>query len=128
MKKIAVLVVLTFGILCIASPLTAQTANVAGEWDVAMNTPGGVRNFKVIFQVDGEKLSGTVKRSAGDVPLTGTIKGNDIQFGYTVKYGDNDLAITMSGKVDGDAMAGTVSFAGQAEDQWSAKRAAKTDD
>ncbi len=95
----------------------------AGEWDVAMNTPGGVQNFKTVLKVDGEKLTGEVKRTAGALPVTGTAKGNDVQFSYTVKYNDNDLAITMTGKVDGDTMKGTVSFGGMAEDEWSAKRA-----
>ena len=88
-----------------------------------MNTPGGVRNFKLVFTVDGEKLTGTVKRAAGDVPLVGTIKGSDLQFAYSIKYGDGDLTISMTGKVDGDSISGTVSFgeSGQ-QDEWSAKR------
>lgn len=107
----------------IALSAFAQSASVAGEWDAAMNTPGGTRNFKIKFKVDGEKLTGEVGRDTGSLPLTGTIKGNDIQFSYTVKYNDNDLALTMTGKVDGDNIAGTVSFGGMAEDSWSAKRA-----
>ncbi len=101
----------------------AQSAAVAGEWDAAMNTPGGTRNFKIKFKVDGDKLTGEVGRDTGSLPLTGTVKGNDIQFSYTVKYNDNDLVLTMTGKVDGDNIAGTVSFGGMAEDSWSAKRA-----
>jgi len=88
-----------------------------------MNTPGGVRNFKAVLKVDGEKLTGEVKRDAGSLPLTGTAKGNDVQFSYTVKYNDNDLLLTLTGKVSGDTMKGTVSFGGMAEDEWSAKRA-----
>jgi hypothetical protein len=95
----------------------------AGEWDMAMNTPGGVRNFKAVLKVDGEKLTGEVKRDTGSLPLTGTAKGNDVQFSYTVKYNDNDLVLTLTGKVTGDTMKGTVSFGGMAEDEWSAKRA-----
>lgn len=101
----------------------AQSAAVAGEWDAAMNTPGGTRNFKIKFKVDGDKLTGEVGRDTGSLPLTGTVKGSDIQFSYTVKYNDNDLVLTMTGKVDGDNIAGTVSFGGMAEDSWSAKRA-----
>ncbi|HQR35164.1 MAG TPA: hypothetical protein PLK30_20670 [Blastocatellia bacterium] len=101
----------------------AQSAAIAGEWDAAMNTPGGTRNFKIKFKVDGDKLTGEVGRDTGSLPLTGTVKGNDIQFSYTVKYNDNDLVLTMTGKVDGDNIAGTVSFGGMAEDSWSAKRA-----
>lgn len=108
-------------LLAIATAVAlAQTSPAAGEWDVALNTPGGVRNFTIALKVDGEKLSGEIKQNK--TPLTGTVKGNDVQFTYTVKYMDNDLAITMTGKIEGDAMKGTASFGGFAEDSWSAKR------
>jgi hypothetical protein len=107
-----------------ANHALAQSSTIAGEWDAAMNTPGGVRNFKIVFKVEGEKLTGTVKRTAGDVPLEGTIKGSDVQFTYTVNYNGNDLPIAMTGKLDGDTIKGTVNFGGSAEDEWSAKRAA----
>jgi len=99
--------------------------SVEGEWDGSLNTPGGARPVKLVFKVDGEKLTGTAKRSNGDVPLAGTIKGSDIAFSYTVNYNGNDLTLTFTGKVSGDNISGTVSFGGQAEDSWSAKRAAK---
>ena len=104
----------------------AQTDSVAGEWDAAMSHPGGVSNFKIVFKVDGEKLTGTVKRSSGDSELTGTVKGNDISFSYSIAYGGNSLTMSMTGKVDGDTIAGVVYFgeSGQSSD-WSAKRIAK---
>lgn len=104
---------------------TAQSSSVAGEWDASMNTPGGARPFKLVFKVDGEKLTGTVKRSSGDVPLSGTIKGTDINFSYTINYNGNDLTLIFTGKVSGDNISGNVSFGGNAEDSWTAKRAAK---
>lgn len=102
---------------------TVAAQSLAGEWDAAMNTPGGVRTFKIVFVVSGDTLSGTVKRAAGDVPLAGTIKGNVVTFSYTVNYNGNDLVLTMTAQVDGDTMKGTVDFGGAAEDEFSAKRA-----
>jgi hypothetical protein len=87
-----------------------------------MNTPGGARPFGLVFKVDGEKLTGTVKRANGEVPLSGSIKGKDISFAYTINYNGNDLTLSFAGKVDGDKISGTVSFGGNAEDTWSAKR------
>jgi hypothetical protein len=112
-----------FALALRAAVTVAAQSNVAGDWDAAMNTPGGTRNFKIKFKVDGEKLTGEVGRDTGTLPLTGSVKGSDLQFSYTVKYNDNDLVLTLTGKVDGDAIAGTVSFGGMAEDSWSAKRA-----
>ena len=113
-----------FTIVLLVSAAIAQTS-VAGDWDGSFNTPGGARPFKLVLVVDGEKLTGTVKRANGDVPLTGTIKGDVINFSYTISYGGNDLTLLYSGKVVGDSMSGTVSFGGNAEESWTAKRAAK---
>ena len=113
-----------FIIALLISSAFGQTS-VAGDWDGSFNTPGGARPFKIVLTVDGEKLTGTAKRSSGDVPITGTIKGDAISFSYTINYGGNDLTLIYSGKVAGDSMSGTVSFGGNAEETWSAKRAAK---
>lgn len=107
--------------LVFAANASAQKS-VEGEWDAVFNTPGGPRPFKLILKVDGEKLTGTAKRSNGDVPVAGTIKGNDISFSYTITYNDNAVTLTYTGKVSGDTMSGTVMFNESAGDEWSAKR------
>ena len=123
MKRLFLIGIFVIGLsFYAAGTLFAQTTSVAGEWAASMNTPGGPRPFGLVIKVDGEKLSGTVKRASGDVPLQGTIKGNDISFSYTVNYNGNDLTLSFAGKVDGDNMSGNVSFGGNAEDSWSAKR------
>ena len=106
-----------------AGGVSAQKT-VAGEWDAQFNTPGGPQPLKLILKVDGEKLSGTAKRSRGDVALTGTVKGDDITFAYTIEYNGNAVTLIFTGKVKGDTMSGTVSFNESASDDWSAKRAA----
>jgi hypothetical protein len=122
MKYLLLMTFIAFALLFSADDTAAQTATVQGEWAASMNTPGGARPFGLVFKVEGEKLTGTVKRSSGDVPLTGSIKGKDISFAYTINYNGNDLTLSFTGKVDGDSIAGTVSFGGNAEDTWSAKR------
>jgi hypothetical protein len=127
MKRVIFTTVFAIGLILLgAGSMAAQTSSVAGEWDASMNTPGGPRPFTLVFKVDGEKLTGTVKRSTGELQLTGTIKGNDINFVYTVNYNGHDLDLSFSGKVSGDTMGGTVSFGGNGDDEWSAKRAAVT--
>lgn len=122
MRKVIILSMFALVMLFAASISASAQSSVAGEWDAAMNTPGGPVPVKLVFVVDGEKLSGTAKRSRGDVPLSGTIKGKDIEFSYTVSYNGNDVTISFAGTVSGDTMGGMVSFSGQAEDGWSAKR------
>ena len=113
-----------FGMALVAAGGVPAQKSVAGEWDASFNTPGGTQSLKLILKVDGEKITGTAKRSRGDVPITGTIKGDDITFGYTIDYNGNAVTLTFSGKVKGDTMSGTVWFNENANDQWSAKRVA----
>lgn len=125
MKKVlsASLFAVAFALIFACSALAQKS--VAGEWDAEFNTPGGPQPLKLILKVDGEKLTGTAKRSRGDVALTGTVKGDDITFAYTVEYNGNAVTLTFTGKVKGDTMGGTVSFNDNASDEWSAKRAAE---
>ncbi len=124
MKSVFITAVFIFGLLLSGSLFaSAQSKSVAGDWDGTFETPGGAMPFKLVFKVDGEKLTGSVKRSSGELPINGTIKGSDISFSYTVNYNGNDLTLYFAGKVNGDSMSGSVSFGGNADDVWSAKRA-----
>ena len=104
-----------------ATPAAAQS--IAGEWDASINTPGGLRSFKIVFQVDSAKLTGTVKREAGDVPLLGTIKGTAVRFSYSVVYNGSPLELTVTATLEGDSLKGVVNFGGAAEGEFTALRA-----
>ncbi|MFZ4627760.1 MAG: hypothetical protein ACOYNR_05455 [Blastocatellia bacterium] len=117
------------GLCLLASlPAFAQPSPAAGAWDLTMNTPNGPVKFRAMLAVEGETLTGELKREggggAGGLAVKGTAKGAVVEFGYTVKFQDNDLQITMTGTVNGDTVKGTVSFGGFVEDEWSGTRAA----
>ena len=122
MKKLMYMAVLTIGLLFVGSGQMSAQSSVAGEWDAAMNTPGGARPMKLVFKVEGDKLSGTAKRSSGDVALSGTVKGDEIKFAYTVEYNGNSLTLNFDGKLKGDTISGTVYFNENTSDEWNAKR------
>ncbi len=104
-------------------PVSAQSpVKVAGEWNATMNTPGGTREFKIVFTQQGDSLSGTVKRASGDVPLKGSVKGNDVTFAYTIDYGGSDLTLVVTAAVTGDAMKGTIDLSGGVREAFSAAR------
>ena len=119
MKKL----LLTLALSLIALTTTAAQS-LTGDWDASMNTPGGTRNFRLVFRQDGEKLTGTVKREAGDVPLDGTVTGNTVKFSYSIAYNGNPITLTMTAVVAGDEMKGEVDIASQMKDVFQAKRAA----
>lgn len=124
MKRTSLSVFAVIGLALLFSVSVAAQKSVDGEWDAVFNTPGGPRPFKLMLKADGEKLTGTAKRSNSDVPVSGTIKGGDISFSYTINYNGSDVTLSYTGKVAGDSMSGTVMFNETAGGEWSAKRVA----
>lgn len=109
--------------MCVISVSTAAAQSVTGEWDGAMNTPGGARPVKLVLVQQGETLTGTVKRASGDVPLEGTIKGNAVKFRYMIPYNGGQVAMEVTTTLAGNEMKGSVDMNGQAQEEFTAKRA-----
>ena len=55
-------------------------ADVTGTWAFQVETGAGTGTPTMTFKQDGEKLSGHYSGQLGEAPLTGTIKGNAIEF------------------------------------------------
>jgi hypothetical protein len=107
----------------IAAPAIAQTPpNIAGDWDVTVQSPQGTNTVLVTLKQEGEKVSGLFKSPLGELPFTGALVGNELKFNFSFPVDGQPLLITMTGKVDGDAIAGKADFGGVAEGDWSAKR------
>lgn len=119
MKKL--FLTLALGLVAVT---TAAAQSVTGEWDGAMNTPGGVRTFRIVFKQEGEKLTGTVKRESGDVPLEGTVTGTTVKFQYSIAYGGNPITLAVTATLAGGEMKGQVDIASQVQEEFSAKRVA----
>ena len=96
---------------------------VAGLWNASMETPGGTSTFQLDLKVLGDTLSGTVKRARGDVPLSGSVKDNVVDFSYSIDYNGNPFTLTVHATVRGDTMSGTVDLGGNGDEPFSAKRA-----
>lgn len=103
---------------------TFAADSVAGLWNASMETPGGTSAFQLDLKVRGDTLGGTVKRARGDVALSGTVKGNVVDFSYTIDYNGNPFTLSVHATVSGDTMTGTVDLGGNAEEPFSATRAA----
>jgi hypothetical protein len=118
-----VLVACTALLALATGPAPAAAQSIAGEWDATMETPGGARTSKLILLVDGQKVTGTIKRETGDAAVTGTIVGDTLRFSYTIVYNENSLLMSVFALRSGEAFQGSVSFGGQGEMEWSAVRA-----
>lgn len=71
-----------------------------GVWTIA--TPGGPRPLEATFEVNGDKVGGTMKLGPGAVvAISGKIDGRKISFQFP---GQNKRTLYFSGTLDGDVI------------------------
>jgi hypothetical protein len=122
-------------LLLLATSVSVQTpapaalpADVIGSWDVSFSTAQGVIQGYLTLKKDGAKLVGTVGSQMGESPAEAEIKGKELSVWFTFQSGNGPIDITMTGKVDGDKIAGGLSAGGQAIGDWTATRTKETKD
>jgi opacity protein-like surface antigen len=101
----------------------AADANVAGEWDMTVESQAGTGTPHFSLKQDGGKLTGTYKGMLGEAPVTGTVKGNDVTISFQVNAQGMDLAVSYAGTVDGATMKGTVKLGDMGEGTFTGKKA-----
>jgi len=123
MNKIYSLMAVGAMALMIAVPARGQeTVDVAGKWETTRETPRGTMTSTFTFQVDGNKLTGTVGSARGDTEISeGTVDGNKISFKVVMSMGDRTFETSYSGTVEGDTITGTMETP-RGEVPWTAKR------
>jgi hypothetical protein len=101
----------------------AAKVDVTGKWAFNVETAAGSGTPVMTFKQDGEKLTGHYSGQLGEADLTGTVKGQDIEFKFSVDLQGQTLNAVYSGTVDGkDSMKGKVDLVGLGEGTFTAKR------
>ena len=101
----------------------AQTkVDVTGKWAFNVETSAGAGSPTFTFKQDGEKLTGHYTGTFGEADLTGTVKGAEITFTFTVDAQGNALKETYTGTVDKDTMKGKLVIEGFGEGTFTAKK------
>jgi hypothetical protein len=95
--------------------LSAFAADVAGAWDVTVDTPNGPLDVTLTLKQDGDKLTGTISSQMGETSVTGTVKDNDLEFTMTMDANGANVVLVYKAKVDGNKMSGSLDFGGQGE-------------
>ena len=109
--------------IMLATSAIAADANVAGEWELTVESQMGTSNPHFSLKQDGAKVSGTYKGMLGEAPVTGVVKGNEVTLNLQVNAQGMDLEITYSGTVDGATMQGTVKLGDMGEGKFTGKKA-----
>jgi hypothetical protein len=87
---------------------------VDGTWKVTVKTPMGDQDVTLVFQTQGNTLTGTMSNGSGTVPIeSGKADGNNVSWRAHITV-PISLTVDCTGTVDGDAISGTAdtSFGG----------------
>lgn len=99
-----------------------EDVEVTGTWAVTIETPQGTGTPTLILKQEGEKITGTYKGRMGESKVEGTLKGNEIKLQFTLKFQDQEVAITYAGRAEKESMKGTAQFGEFGSGTWTAKR------
>jgi hypothetical protein len=108
--------------LLAAASLAAQATNVTGDWEFNVTTDQGSGTPTMTFKQDGEKLTGKYNGQFGSADLTGTVKGNAIQFSFTIDVQGQQAPATYKGTVEKNTMKGTMDIAGMVNGTFTATK------
>jgi len=116
---------LVLAALLLAVPSFAQTT-VAGDWDLTIQSPTGTRTVPLTLKQEGEKVTGMFKGPQGELPVAGTLVGDELKFAFAIPIQGQSLDISMTGKVAAEGVTGTAQFGGFGEGPFTMKRPEKT--
>ena len=88
----------------------ADPQDVTGTWTMTVETEMGSGSPTVARTQEGETVTGTYEGFFGEVPVAGTVEGDEVTLSIEVTAQGQDMKIDYVGTVDGDTMAGKVVF------------------
>lgn len=100
----------------------SMATDITGTWALSIESPMGTRDSTMTAKQSGETFTGTIGGAQGTREISGTVKGNVIDFAMDVEVQGNALHIEYTGTVEGDAMKGTVKFGDFGEGAWTGKK------
>lgn len=90
------------------SPAAAQpgsVSSVAGKWEMTIEKrKGGAQTWTLTLEQSGESLKGVINSEGGDLPVTGSVRGQSVSLSAK-RYG---VTVEFPATLDGDTMTGTM--------------------
>jgi hypothetical protein len=109
-------------VLSIASSALAQSS-VAGAWEITIDTPQGPNTSTLTLKQDGDKLSGELASAMGTTPVEGTYSAGAVAVTANLDVQGTSLQLGINGKLDGEALNGSVKLGDFGEFPFTGKRA-----
>ncbi|MBY0504228.1 MAG: hypothetical protein K2X03_09970 [Bryobacteraceae bacterium] len=96
-------------------------ADVSGNWEAQVETNAGAGSPSFVLKQDGEKLTGSYSGALGNAELTGTVKGDVIEFSFEVSPQGDKVKVVYKGKIKNPmSMGGSLVVESLGEGTWTA--------
>jgi hypothetical protein len=116
-------VVVALGLLSAVGFAQGAKVDLTGTWVFTVETSAGSGVPTIALKQDGEKLTGHYSGQLGEADLTGSVKGQEFTFTFSVDVQGTRLNCTYTGSIENkDALTGKVDIAGLAGGTFAAKR------
>ena len=123
--KYSLLIVFLLGLTLMPAGSKAGAADISGTWEFSVSLDGGPQNVPMtfVFKQADEKLTGSQSSGSGEQKITGTVKGNKVEFSVEGKNRSGEPYINkFSGSIEAPTkMTGTVEFP-KGPGKWTATR------
>jgi L-seryl-tRNA(Ser) seleniumtransferase len=103
-------------------PSPAAPAGIAGVWDVSIQYIAGESKHRLVFEQVKHDLQGTHSGEYLSGDLRGFVDGNNVEFQSSHPYEGTRIDYKFQGRLNGDAMSGTVDLGEYGTGQWTARR------
>jgi hypothetical protein len=100
----------------------SQQANLTGEWALELTTPRGPAAYTMYLTQEGPRLTGHLSSEYGERDLRGSVNGDDFKVSWSDVDGGKTIDITLTGKIKGDSISGTVRLGTAGEGPFRAER------
>ncbi len=100
----------------------AKPANLAGVWEMTMQTPQGEQTRDATITQEKDAIKVTMEGPMGEMKGEGTVKENDFQWTMNLSTPNGDFALVFKGKVDGDKMTGEIQMGDMGTPTFTAKK------
>jgi seryl-tRNA(Sec) selenium transferase len=99
-----------------------ESANVHGNWAVAIEYSRGTGEQRFLLEQAGKDLSGTQQGELYKAALKGSVHANQVELRSAMSVGGNVIPWTFKGEVQGNKMAGAVNLGEYGDATWHANR------
>ena len=102
--------------------VSLQPPSLTGEWSATVMAPRGALEYTMYLTHEGPRLTGYFQSQYGEIPLKGTVNGDEIRLTWTMVDGSKEIDVTMTGKVKDDTISGTAKLGTIGEGAFRAER------